>query len=240
MSYIEEEILQRKDTELVYDKLFFNRIFKRTERLIQATFYVVDRVDVTHAVPGEKDIIIRDIERVSVNIIDKLTRLLSIEQGVIRRPFTELGSELLHLSTLISVLAARELIKESYGLLISHEVQALLSELSDLKQKGSERAPRREIRQNARRVTDAGSAVQVHSGYEGELIGDVPRSASTSRKDRIKEILREKGQVSIKDISDVIKDVSEKSIQRDLNDMISLSEVVRHGERRWSTYSLQS
>ena len=58
------------------------------------------------------------------------------------------------------------------------------------------------------------------------------------RRDRIKTILEAKGMAGIKDIADVIKDVSEKTIQRELNSMIEDNVVKRHGERRWSKYSI--
>lgn len=45
--------------------------------------------------------------------------------------------------------------------------------------------------------------------------------------------------VSIKDITDRIKDCSEKTIQRELIAMVSDSTLKKTGERRWSTYSLK-
>lgn len=42
--------------------------------------------------------------------------------------------------------------------------------------------------------------------------------------------------VSVRDIARVIRDCSEKTIQRELNIMIEQGVVTRQGERRWSTY----
>ncbi|MEL6804850.1 MAG: hypothetical protein AAFO91_13830 [Bacteroidota bacterium] len=58
------------------------------------------------------------------------------------------------------------------------------------------------------------------------------------RRERIKTILEATGEATIKDISEVITDCSEKTIQRELNAMIEDNIVKRHGERRWSKYSL--
>ena len=60
----------------------------------------------------------------------------------------------------------------------------------------------------------------------------------SNRRERIKTILEAKKEASIKDISDIITDVSEKTIQRELTAMIEDNIVKRHGERRWSKYSL--
>lgn len=60
----------------------------------------------------------------------------------------------------------------------------------------------------------------------------------SGRKDLILNIIKNKKEVSIKDISSHIKDVSEKTIQRDLTDMVDQGIIKKTGERRWSKYSL--
>jgi len=62
-------------------------------------------------------------------------------------------------------------------------------------------------------------------------------SQMTDRAERIKTVLEAKPQATIKDISEVITDVSEKTIQRELNSLIEKGQVLREGERRWSKYS---
>lgn len=63
-------------------------------------------------------------------------------------------------------------------------------------------------------------------------------SQLTDRAERIKTVLEAKPQATIKDIAEVITDVSEKTIQRELNSLIEKGQVVREGERRWSKYSV--
>ena len=58
------------------------------------------------------------------------------------------------------------------------------------------------------------------------------------RRARIKTIIEAKKEATIKDISEIITDCSEKTIQRELNAMIEENIVKRQGERRWSKYSL--
>jgi DeoR/GlpR family transcriptional regulator of sugar metabolism len=65
-------------------------------------------------------------------------------------------------------------------------------------------------------------------------------SALSDRTTRIKTVLEAKPNATIKDLKDIITDVSSKTIQRDLNSLIESGEVIREGERRWSTYSLKS
>lgn len=59
------------------------------------------------------------------------------------------------------------------------------------------------------------------------------------RRDQIVNIIREKGEITIKDIARVITDCSEKTLQRELISLVSDGIVRKRGERRWSTYSLR-
>jgi predicted HTH transcriptional regulator len=63
-------------------------------------------------------------------------------------------------------------------------------------------------------------------------------SQLSDRGERIKTVLEAKPQATIKDIAEVITDVSEKTIQRELNSLIEKGQVIREGERRWSKYSV--
>jgi len=58
------------------------------------------------------------------------------------------------------------------------------------------------------------------------------------RQQIILDIIKEIGESSIKDISDNIKDCSEKTIQRELNTLIYDGVLKKIGERRWSKYIL--
>ncbi len=63
-------------------------------------------------------------------------------------------------------------------------------------------------------------------------------SQLVDRATRIKTVLEAKPEATIKDLAEVITDVSEKTIQRELNSLIEKGQVIRQGERRWSKYSI--
>ena len=58
------------------------------------------------------------------------------------------------------------------------------------------------------------------------------------RRDMILKVIRTRGEANIKDISEIISECSEKTIQRELMSLIRLGKVSRIGERRWSRYTL--
>lgn len=60
----------------------------------------------------------------------------------------------------------------------------------------------------------------------------------TNRQNIILGLIKKKKEVTIKDIAEVIKDCSEKTIQRELISFMATGIIKRTGERRWSKYSL--
>lgn len=59
-----------------------------------------------------------------------------------------------------------------------------------------------------------------------------------NRQNIIIQLLKKKKDLTIKDISQTIRDCSEKTIQRELIDLIKTGIIKKTGERRWSRYSL--
>lgn len=66
------------------------------------------------------------------------------------------------------------------------------------------------------------------------------KTSDEERAKKIIDVVKEKGKVNIKDISIVIRDVSEKTLQRDILSLVLEGVLQKTGERRWSTYSLNS
>jgi len=58
------------------------------------------------------------------------------------------------------------------------------------------------------------------------------------RQIKIIDLIKDKESVSIKDISEKIKDCSGKTLQRELSSMVRFGVLKKHGEKRWSRYSL--
>lgn len=69
-------------------------------------------------------------------------------------------------------------------------------------------------------------------------VKDTGQFKSNNRQSIILTLLKKKKELTIKDIAAVIKEVSEKTIQRELISLISAGIISKTGERRWSKYSL--
>ena len=83
------------------------------------------------------------------------------------------------------------------------------------------------------------TAQSVSSAIPVQKINKVKEPGEKNeRQTLIIETIRDKGELSIKDLTDVIKGCSEKTIQRELISLVSNGDLLKTGERRWSRYSL--
>ncbi len=84
--------------------------------------------------------------------------------------------------------------------------------------------------------------VKDKRSYTEEIKDSVPVETNFKRSNRqniILGLLKKKKELTINDIAEVIKDCSEKTIQRELISFIAAGVIKRTGERRWSKYSLK-
>ena len=61
-----------------------------------------------------------------------------------------------------------------------------------------------------------------------------------ARRNDVLNVVRNKGRVSIKDITVILKDTSEKTVQRELLGLVKEGVLVKEGEKRWSMYRIAS
>lgn len=69
-------------------------------------------------------------------------------------------------------------------------------------------------------------------------VNDTSDKRKGERRNAIISIIRAKGNASIKDVAEGVIGCSEKTVQRELLDMVAGGLLKKEGERRWSRYSL--
>ena len=78
-----------------------------------------------------------------------------------------------------------------------------------------------------------------HLSISGEGKGQKVLSDKTeNRKQKIINSLKNNDKKTIKEISSIFEDISEKSIQRDLADLVKSGRLLANGEKRWRVYYL--
>jgi|SRR3989344_4075036 len=98
----------------------------------------------------------------------------------------------------------------------------LISEPKQLKEVAISAEPKKSIKDNMSRIKEFG-AVSVKK---------------TSRQATIITLLKRKKEIMIKDVSPLISGCSEKTVQRELAEMVAAGILSRIGEKRWSRYTL--
>lgn len=160
---------------------------------------------------------------------------------------SHLSRSLLTLSSLISIARGSGYLSAMNTDVIMQEVSFFLKEIASYE----------EPRVSLEETPSIAHLVRSMQQYDHQSPGDkvpsipAPRTVRTSegtpsidkghvkdRRNQILSVIKDKGTVNIKDISLVIRNVSEKTIQRELNTLILQGIVRKQGERRWSTYSL--
>jgi hypothetical protein len=229
----------------VLDKSIFSNIFekdirrvyiyKKSERLAKALLLIAPAFKSAHALRER-------LERISVGLIDASILPPS-------RARDALSHELLTLSSVLSIARTAGLLSPMNTELIGKEAHLLLKEIAAYEEPKlsfddspslaallkSSSLPRPTLKPVARTMS---ARTASPDSYKGQDLPSAPLKDNSERRSSIVSVLKTKGASSIKDISTIIRDVSEKTIQRELQNLVLEGQVTKTGERRWTTYTL--
>ena len=211
----------RKDSILLSNDHYYKYIFKKTENIVCAVFFILNKKD-----PNQEKTILKTsyIDLIGERVLSQVSYTLSLDQYSCETELLSLLQTLIEFQSVLRLAAARRHLPQS-------AVDVLVSEI-DTVSRSLDRYLRNGENNEAPQITSNRLAEKRTVEQKKDGVSSQGRQAS------ILEFISSKGQVNIKDISSVIKDCSEKTIQRDLNDMIEKSLIKREGKRRWSTYSV--
>ena len=233
--------------DFVLEKSIFNNIFekdirrvfiyKKAERLAKALHLIAPAFSESVSLRNR-------IDAIAIGLVDAAV----LPPGIARMA---LSRELLSLSSMLSIARTGGLLSVMNAELIAREAHVLLQEVAVYEEPRlfledaptlsgiAKSALKREPAASAiapKRTASVPRTTQAHKGHTKDS-----SSAPAHIKDRqeaVLSVIRTKGSVSIKDISTLIRGVSEKTIQRELSALVESGTVVKRGQRRWSTYSL--
>ena len=249
-----------KDNFLSLKKLsannhYYNEVFKRTERIASVVFYVLSYIEpestakVHHQNLTDKAMLLHEAVIATLNLHEYETKdgLSDLIQAVVA------------LESAIHVTAAARVFTTDVERVLTEEIDTLLRVIRNHYIAEDQAPPERTTHRNLtggatsqprpQPTKTASATTSTAPTRKVQQRSNVPRGdmssqagvvygAGPARSERIKTVLEAKGEATIKDIADVITDCSEKTIQRDLNALIKAGEVERHGERRWSRYTV--
>lgn len=235
-----------KDIKRVY-------IYKKAERLAKAIYVIAPAF-------RQSPSLFERVSRVSVALVDAAILPPSASREALSR-------ELLALSSILSIARSSGMLSAMNADLIGREAHLLLEEVAGYEEPRvslPENVSLAELAKVAAPAFSVARTIQTPAFDRGNTIArpaatadskgqnkghikdnaqngsDAREPKKNDRREAILEVLRSKGPSYIKDLSTVIRDVSEKTIQRELQVLVNEGVVSRTGERRWTTYELSS
>jgi len=223
---------------------YYSNVFKKTERTVSVVFYILSYIERNE----QTEFHIKTMSEKAMQVHEASLATLSLYEYEAKEKIFPFQQSLVALEgTLRIANAARVLNDEVLALLIgevdlvqrylrNHFVGAIPLAMQDAGAATDSRKSERPVRS----TFATGQTRNRIAIPKGDISTDAHLiySQLVDRAARIKTVLEAKPAATIKDISEVITDVSEKTIQRELNSLIEKGQVVREGERRWSKYSV--
>jgi hypothetical protein len=228
------DIIKATETtrRLVQDEEFYKHIFKKTEKIVSVVFYIAYNIETDNRTKGH----LEDILGAGRAVHDSILKTLEMRAHTAEDAIRSSAHSLIALESKLRVAQVAGLITAEVMHVLSSEIDGVLRGMNKYLKQTS-----------AFDDTDysltIGEESRTKKAKPKSLSAPKSESASSAnnpldRRERIKTVLEAKGEATIKDISEIITDCSEKTIQRELNAMIEDNIVKRQGERRWSKYSL--
>lgn len=230
---------------LANDKDYFLNVFKRTEKIISVIFYILSHT--TQSDKNQRQIDTLKDRALKTHEASLATLRLEAQQVATELPLFQFN--LVDLESTVRLAEATDIISSNLTQLLYEQLDGVQRYIQnhyqadkkiDFNQYPSLHTASVTKTQKALPTTNTPSvrkkSVRIPSG---DISTDayMVYSQLTDRAARIRTVLEAKPQATIKDIAEIITDVSEKTIQRELNSLIEKGQVIREGERRWSKYS---
>jgi len=235
---------------------YFNNIFKKTENIVKAVSYILVNVKETEKTKYYTNRLRDKIFKIH----DFILFTLQLQEHEQVNRLKELRQELVELMSYIGLAQTVHIVSRSITELLleqidrvirylnnhwllnvdSHDVQMSVISNDNIFNHFSDNNQTQLEKDSVTKNIKKPKATRIKIP-EGDISSDayLVYSQLSNRGERIKTILAAKPEATIKDIAEVITDVSEKTIQRELNNLIKKGQVIREGERRWSKYSLR-
>lgn len=235
---------------------YLSFVFKKTEKIVSALYLVSGLIKDEDPIKWE--LRSRGLDMLSASF--NASNLLSGDKNLLVQSLFTAAQEL---TSLFEVARISGLISEMNHSLLVKEIQFVLDTLRDRLSKSAESAGY-VLSESFFRTPDvfvsefSSSNSRPTSSFglksKGQKDYDVEKNSSTEaplkikkdsndkknkRQEDILNLLKERSDLSVKDFTQVIKDCSEKTVQRELLDLVDKGIIKKEGERRWSRYSLR-
>lgn len=243
------------DNKALINKPVYEFANKKTEKLVTALYMVTDCMETDDALKEK-------LRLLGVQLLSdtfKLSTLLPAEKH------TQINLSLTHIYEILSLIEIAgtigyisemntDILKREFGILIeefkSHQSKdkhfpfVLDEQMFDLPVKSLEKENLSlSVFNRGNDIKKTHSMSFTNKRTENNVLNKhLPyidyKKVKSERVEKIMSIIKDKKEASIKDISLPFTDCSEKTIQRELNDLIEKGQIKKIGAKRWSRYQI--
>jgi hypothetical protein len=246
---IKDNSMNTKDTtindssfkKLLNNDNYYRHIFKKTEKIVSVVFYILNNLDADK----KSETLISNIASKAHFAHENALRTLEVKPVSSKEVLEQFAQSLVGLDSTLRIATSANVLTNEVLAVIVGEIDTVLRGLKTYIVNNSSTEELSFMQYNPGGFTSQYQTAPVRPERKKAQNTNAPAQDTTQsasivsdRRERIKTILEAKGEATIKDISEIITDCSEKTIQRELNTMIEENIVKRQGERRWSKYSI--
>jgi len=224
--------------KLLHNDDYYRHIFKKTEKIVSVVFYILNNID--HNKKSETHV--SNIASKAHFAHENALRTLEVKPLNATEVLEQFAQSLIGLDSALRIASVSGAFTADVLYTVSGEIDTVLRTLSTyISSNGGIESTLSTFDTAAERTSSTRRTAAPSGGTRAQARQSAAPSVAANtadRRTRISTILEAKGEATIKDISEIVTDCSEKTIQRELNAMIEDNVVKREGERRWSKYSL--
>ncbi|MFA6999679.1 MAG: DeoR family transcriptional regulator [Candidatus Paceibacterota bacterium] len=247
-SYGQSNVL---DVKSLNNRPIYEFANKKTEKLVTALYMVTDCMDTDDALKVK-------LRELGVGLLSDMYKLSTLSPLDKHNHISSSLSHVYEVLSFIEIAYTIGFISEMNTAILKKEFMILIGELESHQKKDKhftfildeqmfsarqDLAVNKEVK---RTLSDSVSFINKESPLQNFKSNKLNLSSTTNltdKKDRIEKILnliKEKKDISIKDISSSFTDCSEKTIQRELNSLVEKGQIKKTGAKRWSRYQVVS
>lgn len=222
----------------------FHYLYGKSEKIATALYMITNFMSVNEPLKWQ-------IRENSLRFLDSIMSLNKVSLSGRSLAMTEVGGYLFQIKTLFSIAYKSGFISDMNYNVVQKELNSLVDFITEYDaDKLSIESPIFDKKffdeaESKGQIIDknfeAKKETKASTVYKGQIAKEKKHSndAMTDRKSKILAVIKDKKEVTIKDISILVSGCSEKTLQRELLGMVSQGLIKKVGERRWSKYSIK-
>ncbi len=226
------------------DKAYFLNLYKRSHKLSAAIFLVSNSIEDDETLKSK-------IKELCVKMLSLVISLKDLSSYIeVQKTLSEIENSSLEVLSLLDIASISGSISVMNADIIKNEFKVLLKGLNDFREssnlKGKEILggillnTKTEDNSSFKEITLNSIPQELYikdNNITKELgVNNKRHNRKDTRKSLVYDFILKHKDCSIKDIVPNIKGCSEKTIQREIMDLIKENKVIKTGERRWSKY----